>query len=73
MQYNDYQTTMPGVYGNAIETVFINRYGAAFLIQSPGLWPADAVKIGNRLPVDMRAIEVAYDELTIPEWIWDAR
>lgn len=74
MNFNNYQTTAQGVYGNGSETIFVNKNGKAFIVQSPDM-PAgtDAVSTDNYLPADMVALgDKDCADLEIPEWVYEA-
>lgn len=38
-KYNSYETKTLGVYGNPHETIFVNKNGKAFIVQSPDMRP----------------------------------
>ena len=74
-KFNSYKTTTLGVYGNSSETIFVNKHGRAFIVQSPDM-PAgkDAVKTDNYLPVDMVALgDKDCADLEIPDWVYEAK
>ena len=74
-EYNNYETKTLGVYGNSTETIFVNKHGKAFIVQSPDMRPGeDAVATDNYLPADMVALgERDCRDLEIPEWVYEAR
>lgn len=74
-EFNNYKTIAQGVYGNSIETYYVNSYGVMFCIQSPDLTVAsvDAIRVAdNRLPVDCVALGTSdIQDITVPEWCFD--
>ena len=74
-EFNTYETKTLGVYGNDSETIFVNKNGKAFIVQSPDM-PAgkDAIPTDNFLPVDMAALgDKDCTDLEIPDWVYEAK
>jgi hypothetical protein len=74
-KFNSYETKTQGVYGNGSETIFVNKFGKAFIVQSPDMQPGvDATPTDNYLPVDMVSLGMSdVSDLEIPEWVYEAR
>lgn len=73
-EFNDYQTTTLGIYGNGSETIFVNKNAKAFIVQSPDMAAGqDAIATDNYLPVDMVALgDNDAAGLEIPDWVYEA-
>lgn len=73
-EFNTYKTTALGIYGNGSETIFVNKNGKAFIVQSPDMTSEqDALPTDNFLPVDMVALgDSDTADLEIPDWVYEA-
>ena len=69
--FNSYETKTQGVYGNGSETIFVNKFGNAFIVQSPDMPPGvDAAPTDNYLPVDMVSLGTSdVRDMEIPDWV----
>ena len=74
-EFNNYETKTLGVYGDDSETIFVNKYGKAFVVQSPDMQPDDdAIPTDNFLPVGMVALgNNDCTDLEIPDWVYEAK
>lgn len=75
-EFNKHETKTLGVYGNGSETIFVNKNGKAFIVQSPDMagTKRDAIPTDNHLPADMVALgDKDCADLEIPDWVYEAR
>ena len=74
-QLNTYETKTHVLYGNADETIFVNKNGLAFVVQSPDLKATggEPTRVSNFLPENMVALgDGDADDLEIPDWVYEA-
>mgnify|MGYP003513917704 CR=1 FL=1 len=73
IELNTYETKTLGLYGNGTETIFVNKNGIAFVVQSPDLAATggEPTRVSNNLPADMVALgDMDAAEIEIPDWVY---